>query len=292
MGPGPESDPPVSLTTPEAPPSSAPVNLHCVTLSADAIQLTWAHPTVANHHGHLQGFRIFYKMFSGNNRHRIVLADEVSSFLRPESKKVGPNVLDSVLYGLQAYQNYSIQIAALNRAGSGPMSVPVVCQTDETGKRIQFEYSICLKLIFISFQVPVSVHEVKAVSVSSTSILVTWRRPTPPSGRIAHYVIQIKDTMTQDVVRFIKFQNLEFVFFIHSKTFDQQTRFMQHETENTLEHQIGQLVENRLYEISVTAKGRAGESRPSKTLTISPVAKSKLNNSSFYLHSEITNMEN
>lgn len=85
---------------------------------------------------------------------------------------------------------------------------------------------------------------------------------------------------------------MEFVFFIHSKTFDQQTRFMQHETENTLEHQIGQLVENRLYEISVTAKGRAGESRPSKTLTISPVAKSKLNNSSFYLHSEITDMEN
>ena len=59
-----------------------------------------------------------------------------------------------------------------------------------------------------------SVHEVKAVSVSSTSILVTWRRPAPPSGRIAHYVIQIKDTMTQDVVRFIKFQNLEFVFLL------------------------------------------------------------------------------
>jgi hypothetical protein len=108
--------------------------LHCVTLSADAIQLIWAYPTVAKYHGHLQGFRIFYKVFSSNNRHRIVLADEVSSFLRPESKRVGPNVLDSVLYGLQAYQKNSIQIAALNRAGSGPLSVPVVCQTDETGK--------------------------------------------------------------------------------------------------------------------------------------------------------------
>jgi hypothetical protein len=50
---------------------------------------------------------------------------------------------------------------------------------------------------------------------------------------------------------------------------------MQHETDNVLEHQIGQLVENRLYEISIIAKGRAGESRPSRTLTISPVAKSK-----------------
>jgi hypothetical protein len=53
-----------------------------------------------------------------------------------------------------------------------------------------------------------------------------------------------------------------------------QKRFMHHESDNALEHQIGQLVENRPYEISVTAKGRAGESRPSRTLTISPAAKS------------------
>lgn len=136
MGAGPESDPAVSLTTPEAPPASSPINLHCVTLSADAIQLTWMHPIAVNHNGHLQGFRIFYKISSSINimgNHRLVLSDEVSSFVRPESKRVGPNVLDSVLYGLQAYHNYSIQISAINRAGNGPLSVPVVCQTDETG---------------------------------------------------------------------------------------------------------------------------------------------------------------
>jgi hypothetical protein len=58
-----------------------------------------------------------------------------------------------------------------------------------------------------------------------------------------------------------------------------QKRFMHHESDNALEHQIGQLVENRPYEISVTAKGRAGESRPSRTLTISPAAKSNNSNS-------------
>ena len=143
MGAGPESEP-VALNTPEAPPSSAPVNLQCVSLSADAIQLTWAHPAPAHHHGHLQGFRIFYKMMPGIGK-RIFLADDISSF-RPESKRVG-NVLDSVLHGLQAFQNYSIQISALNRAGNGPLSVPVVCQTDEKGRNWIKQLIINKKLI-------------------------------------------------------------------------------------------------------------------------------------------------
>lgn len=129
MGVGPESEP-VSFTTPEAAPSSAPVNLQCVSLSSDAIQVTWAHPAPAHHHGHLQGFRIFYKVVPVAGR-RIFTTEDVSTF-RPESKKVG-NVLDSILYGLQAFHNYSIQISALNRAGSGPLSVSIVCQTDEKG---------------------------------------------------------------------------------------------------------------------------------------------------------------
>lgn len=129
MGIGPESEA-VSFTTPEAAPSSAPANLQCVSLSADAIQVTWAHPAPAHHHGHLQGFRIFYKIVPVAGKH-IFMAEDVSAF-RPESKKVG-NVLDTVLYGLQAFHNYSIQISALNRAGNGPLSVPIVCQTDEKG---------------------------------------------------------------------------------------------------------------------------------------------------------------
>lgn len=130
IGAGPESEP-VALTTPEAPPSSAPVNLQCVSLSADAVQLTWTHPAPAHHHGLLLGFRLFYKIVPVVSK-QLHLLDDVS-FFRPESKKVG-NVVESVLYGLQAFQNYSIQISAFNRAGSGPLSVPVVCQTDETGK--------------------------------------------------------------------------------------------------------------------------------------------------------------
>ena len=46
------------------------------------------------------------------------------------------------------------------------------------------------------------VQEFKAVSTSGSSILVVWRKPTPSSGRIANYVIQVKDSVDQEMVRF------------------------------------------------------------------------------------------
>ena len=143
MGDGPESEP-VLFTTTEATPESGPSDVQCSTLSADAIQVSWSRPPTSQMHGHLQGFRIVY---------RVVLSDASlmsdvwqesassihsdsspsSSLLRPESKRVG-NVLDSILYGLKAFTNYSIQISALNRAGAGPLGAPVTCQTNENGK--------------------------------------------------------------------------------------------------------------------------------------------------------------
>lgn len=127
MGVGPESDP-VSIMMPEAAPSAAPVNINCAALFSDAIQITWSHPALSELHGHLQGFRIFYKVVR-------TVTDSVS--IRAESKRVG-NTLDSVLYGLQAYHNYSIQVSAINRAGNGPLSAPVICQTDENGQLSAF----------------------------------------------------------------------------------------------------------------------------------------------------------
>lgn len=201
LGAGPDSEA-ISLVTPEAVPSSSPVNLQCISVSADAIQVTWAHPDQAHHHGHLQGFRIFYKILP-NSAKRIFAADDVASF-RPESKRVG-NVLDTTLYGLQAFQNYSVQISALNRAGTGPLSAPVICQTDEKGikslmNRCRLINGNLINDILLFPIVPNAVQELKAASVSSSSIVVVWRRPTPPSGRIGYYVIFVKDTVTQEIV--------------------------------------------------------------------------------------------
>jgi len=126
IGSGPQSES-VSLTTPEAAPTGPPLDIKCKTLSSDAIQVTWTAPTPTEHNGLLQGYRIFY---------RLSTSSQLSDSFRRESKRVG-NTLDSVLHGLQAFQNYSIQISALNRAGNGPLSAPVTCQTDESGKLLR-----------------------------------------------------------------------------------------------------------------------------------------------------------
>ena len=55
------------------------------------------------------------------------------------------------------------------------------------------------------------VQEFKAVSTSGSSILVVWRKPTPSSGRIANYVIQVKDSVDQEMVRFQFFKLYKFL---------------------------------------------------------------------------------
>lgn len=134
MGSGPESDP-VTVMTPEASPSSAPVGVNCAAMSPDAIQVSWNHLAPAETHGHLQGFRIFYKMIRSAFSNSAALLEDVEGnpSFRMESKRVG-NTLDTVLYGLQSFQNYSIRISAINRVGNGPLSSAVVCQTDENGE--------------------------------------------------------------------------------------------------------------------------------------------------------------
>ena len=139
FGTGPPSEA-LTVTTPEAPPSAPPLNLECVTVSADAVQVTWAPPAPAYHNGHLQGFRIFYRLGG---------AGDAADAFRTQSKRVGGGGDVAVLHALQPFQNYSIQIAALNRAGSGPLSASVTCQTDENGT---FYFGLfILSLIFFYF---------------------------------------------------------------------------------------------------------------------------------------------
>jgi len=219
IGSGPQSES-ISLTTPDAAPSGSPLDVGCVTLSSDAVQVTWASPTSTEHNGFLQGFRIFY---------RLEASAQLSDSFRRESKRVG-NTLHSALHGLQAFRNYSIQISALNRAGKGPLSAPVTCQTDQSVAGVP--------------------QNVKVLSLSSTSLLVVWRRPSPPNGKIAHYTVSIKDTVSKETKRF----NVDDV--------EEPT------------HQVGNLLESRLYHVTVSATTKVGESRPSPILSASPAAKS------------------
>jgi Fibronectin type III domain len=95
--------------------------------------VAWSPPSGEHHNGLLQGFRLFYKPMSSQQQSTSAFEFHSPESFRVDSKRVG-NVGDSILHGLQAYQNYSIQVSAINRAGNGPLSAPIMCQTDENGK--------------------------------------------------------------------------------------------------------------------------------------------------------------
>lgn len=123
-------------------------------------------------------------------------------------------------------------------------------------------------------QGPGSVQDLKVVSLSGSSVVMVWRRPTPPSGRIGHYIIQVKDTVSQETVS-SNLICLTITTLLQKLCWVLQKKFL-YQGNELLSYQVGHLVENRLYEVSVTARGRLGESKSTRTLTVSPSSKSNL----------------
>ncbi|XP_045455086.1 Down syndrome cell adhesion molecule-like protein Dscam2 [Melitaea cinxia] len=76
------------------------------------------------------------------------------------------------LQGLMKYTNYTIKVAGLSNYGLGPFSYPVVCTTLQ--------------------DVPGPPSAIKALVSSSTSVLVSWKKPDQPNGEITHYTIYVK----------------------------------------------------------------------------------------------------
>ena len=98
--------------------------------------------------------------------------------------------------------------------------------------------------------------DLKVMSTSGSSILVSWRRPTPSNGRVTHYTVSVKDNVTQDRKVFVVKESLA-------------------AADGHVSHELRDLVENRYYQIYVTASTRVGESRPSRQLSVAPVSKSE-----------------
>ena len=76
---------------------------------------------------------------------------------------------------LEKFQNYTVQVSALTRIGEGLKSRPVYCRTME--------------------DVPSAPENIKAVPLSTHSILVTWLPPASPAGDITGYAIHLSTMM-------------------------------------------------------------------------------------------------
>ncbi|XP_069192476.1 cell adhesion molecule Dscam2 isoform X3 [Procambarus clarkii] len=162
QGAGP-SAPPVTATTLEDVPSSAPGALRCAPMTAHSVLVSWDTLPPAHARGHLLGYRILYAP-----------ADRATELSGETTSSVSV-----ALRGLRPYTNYSLQVVAFTRVGEGPPSEPVFCTTEE--------------------DVPGPPAGVKAALSRPEKMVVSWLPPTNSNGRLLTYTITIRG---RDVKRF------------------------------------------------------------------------------------------
>ncbi|XP_075215282.1 cell adhesion molecule Dscam2-like [Lycorma delicatula] len=214
VGPGPSSLPFIA-TTLEGVPEEPPQGVRCAMLSSQSLRVRWDPPPSEYQNGILQGYKVLFK-------HVAV----PGSFSDVEIKKT--TNLETNLHGLARYANYSIRVLAFTSAGEGAQSKPVYCMTEE--------------------DVPGSPGQVKALVMTSDSILVTWTRPLEPNGIIIKYYVYIQHP-NKEVLKEIVYGDK-----IHM-------------------HECRRLKEFQRYKFWVSASTSVGEGQASIRITQSPLSR-------------------
>ncbi|XP_052126487.1 cell adhesion molecule Dscam2-like isoform X3 [Frankliniella occidentalis] len=219
VGHGPAT-PPMYATTQEGVPSESPQTVRCEALSPQALRVRWEAPAPARQHGLLQGYKVFYQLQAGPGAPQG--SEEV------EVKRT--TNLETNLHGLAKFANYSVRVAAFTGAGEGVRSTALYCLTEE--------------------DIPGPVEHIKALVMTSDSVLVAWSRPLQPNGAVSKYTVY----RAQQPAR------LDF----HKETVpgDREPLF-----------EARRLNENQTYEFWVTASTAVGEGPPSVKVKQRPVSR-------------------
>ncbi|PVD26143.1 hypothetical protein C0Q70_13812 [Pomacea canaliculata] len=141
-------------------PSQPPKNVQATPLSSRSIRVAWSPPPLYTLHGILQGYKVLYKP---------VRLDEDES----DANFVTSSRLEVILYSLERYTNYSIQVLAYTRKGEGVRSDPIYVTTQQ--------------------DVPEVPAAIKALAVNISSILVAWQPPVSPNGILTHYTVYYRN---------------------------------------------------------------------------------------------------
>ncbi|GBP71251.1 Down syndrome cell adhesion molecule homolog [Eumeta japonica] len=198
-------------------PEHAPSSVECIAMSSTSLRISWQ--PIPGHGNGLIGYTILYSLDDS-----------------PWYNMTSPQT-ELYLQGLTKYANYTIKIAGFSNYGPGPYSYPVTCTTLQ--------------------DVPGPPAAIKVLVSSSTSLLVTWKRPESPNGEITHYTVYIKPSLStmaseahrvespQDVGLLIRHMSLE----------------------------VKHLTENRPYDISASAHTAAGEGPATPVVTREPTSR-------------------
>ncbi|VVC34250.1 Hypothetical protein CINCED_3A009503 [Cinara cedri] len=225
IGSGPDSDF-VLVTTSEGVPDEPPENVQCSPLTAESLRMTWNQPPAHSHHGIILGYKIHYKKVNPVS----------GSFVLNEMKKT--TALETNLHGLEKYTNYSVRILAFTKIGEGVQSSPVYCLTEQ--------------------DIPGPPDNIKALTVTSSSILVSWTPPKQPNGVVIKYTVYVK----------------------HNKVVDKEIVF----GDKSSKIEVRRLKEFQRYEFWVTATTMKGEGQPSFRVNQSPNSRAPARVASFGEH--------
>ncbi|XP_046988949.1 Down syndrome cell adhesion molecule homolog [Schistocerca americana] len=222
-GAGPKS-PEVTAMTDEDVPGAPPEDVKCKPLSSRALFVQWSSPT-AEINGVLQGYRVLYRALSD--------WEEPSA---PAERVTQEERLE--LSELQSFRNYSLEVRAFTRKGDGVPSQPVFCTTLE--------------------DVPGEPADIKALVMDSQTILISWRPPKYPNGRLTKYKVYIRSLDGFGLTR---------------DRFDIPA--------GQTWYRVSHLAEQRRYELWVSAATAAGEGAPSRRVQQAPSGRAPARIASF-----------
>ncbi|KOB71799.1 Uncharacterized protein OBRU01_11925, partial [Operophtera brumata] len=137
------------------------------------LRVRWLPPPADTHHGLIIGYRLrAVPQLNG------IKALRVSWQPIPPHKQAGALIGYTVLYaaqGLLKFTNYTVKVAGFSNYGLGPFSYPIVCSTLQDAPA-----------------------EIKLLSQSSNTLLVSWKMPRQPNGRLLHYTVYCKPTSSSN----------------------------------------------------------------------------------------------
>ncbi|KAK5645477.1 hypothetical protein RI129_006777 [Pyrocoelia pectoralis] len=227
VGAGPMSED-IKAYTAEGTPEQPPHDTTCTTLTAQTIRVSWTSPPLSSANGIIKGYKVIYGP-----------SDSWYDESTKDTKITASS--ETILHVLKKYTNYTMQVLAYTSGGDGVRSNPIHCQTEQ--------------------DVPEAPVSIKALVMSTTSILISWKPPQEPNGIVEQYTVYVREAglaeteevnsestpKTQKIVPNIKNQNLSF----QAKDLDNKLK----------------------YEFWVTASTNIGEGQASKSVVMTPSAR-------------------
>ncbi|XP_044270030.1 Down syndrome cell adhesion molecule-like protein Dscam2 isoform X9 [Tribolium madens] len=222
VGAGPLSDD-IKAYTAEGVPEQPPDKATCTTLTAQTIRVSWVSPPLNAANGVIKGYKVIYgpsdTWFDENTKDTKITAAS-----------------ETILHGLKKYTNYSMEVLAYTSGGDGVRTTPIHCQTEQ--------------------DVPEAPIAVKALVMSTDSILASWKPPVEPNGIVEYYTVYYKPVSADD----------------KTEVKPTSQKIVPNLRNQNLSHQAKNLDSNLKYEFWVTAATTIGEGQPSKKVTVSPSA--------------------